>query len=110
MTFLAAAYMPLNLATGVFSMNIREITGTGHWMWDVIVTAFGMLIATAIFWWLVRASSTGVMIGLGIWGCRWRELQPMAFGGSGSGSGSGGGATSKAGDEGGDYEMAPVEE
>lgn len=39
------------------------------------------------------------MIGLGIWGCRWRELQPMSFGGN-----------KAAGDAGGDYEMAPVEE
>ena len=53
-TFLAATYLPLNLATGVFSMNIQEIDGTGHWLWVVIVTAFAMLITTAIFWWLVK--------------------------------------------------------
>jgi len=67
---------------------------------DLVVTSlYTKAIPRNIFWWMVRASSTGVMIGLGIWGCRWRELQPMAFGGN-----------KAAGDAGGDYEMAPVEE
>ena len=70
---------------------------------DLVVTSlYTKAIPSNVFWWTVRATSTGVMIGLGIWGCRWRELQPMNFGGHGG--------TNKAGDEGGDYEMAPVEE
>lgn len=71
---------------------------------DLVVTSlYTKAIPRNAFWWIVRASSIAVMIGLGIWGCRWRELQPMAFGGTSS-------IASKDGGEGGDYEMAPVEE
>lgn len=33
---------------------------------------------------------------LGIWACRWRELQPISFGGIGGGSSSGGGISAGA--------------
>jgi len=68
---------------------------------DLIATSlFTKAIPSNIFWWLVRASSSAIMISLGIWGCRYRELQPMSFGGH----------ATKSGDPGGDYEMAPVGE
>ena len=53
-TYLAAMYLPLNLATGVFGMNIQEIDGTGHWMWTVVITAALMLVTTGLFWWAVK--------------------------------------------------------
>lgn len=35
-------------------MNVQEIDGDGHWMWVVVVTAALMLLATAMFWWIVK--------------------------------------------------------
>ncbi|KAM0800855.1 integral membrane protein S linking to the trans Golgi network-domain-containing protein, partial [Usnea florida] len=31
-------------------------------------------------WWGLQAVSAGLMVGGGVWGCRWRELRPIAFG------------------------------
>jgi hypothetical protein len=71
---------------------------------DLIVTSlYTKAVPRNLFWWLVRASSAAIMIALGIWSCRYRELQPMAFGGSAP-------ATTKSSDAAGDYELAPVEE
>lgn len=33
------------------------------------------------FWWGLQVASAGLMVGLGMWSCRWRELQPITFGG-----------------------------
>ncbi|KAL8404420.1 hypothetical protein RB594_009317 [Gaeumannomyces avenae] len=64
-----------------------------------------------LFWWLTMAASSACAVGLGIWGCRYRELMPISFGGIGggassssagagrSGGGQGGGGGGDAGDE-----------
>ena len=33
------------------------------------------------FWWAVMLLSSALSVALGIWGCRYRELQPVFFGG-----------------------------
>lgn len=38
------------------------------------------------FWWLTMAVSSALSIALGMWGCRYRELQPIIFGGLGGGT------------------------
>lgn len=39
-------------------------------------------------WWGVQAVSAGIMVGGGVWACRWRELRPIAgFGGGRKGGG-----------------------
>ncbi|KAF6218562.1 hypothetical protein HO133_005912 [Letharia lupina] len=63
-------------------------------------------------WWALQAASAGLMVAGGVWGCRWRELRPISFGGGGGGAGAGAGG--KVGGDpggGGEYEMlATVEE
>lgn len=56
-------------------------------------------------------ASSGIAIALGIWGCRYRELQPVFFGGrrilsGGGGAGAASGADVEAAEE---YEMAKME-
>lgn len=34
-----------------------------------------------MMWWLTTAASSAVCVALGMWGCQWRELQPVFFGG-----------------------------
>ncbi|KAB5542676.1 integral membrane protein S linking to the trans Golgi network-domain-containing protein [Coniochaeta sp. 2T2.1] len=34
-------------------------------------------------WWLAMAASSALGVALGVWGCRYRELRPITFGGGG---------------------------
>lgn len=56
MTFLAAPYLPLNLAIGVFGMDIQQINSSGHLLWVVTIIAVLMLLGTAAFSWLIKTS------------------------------------------------------
>ncbi|KAM7185149.1 putative integral membrane protein [Naviculisporaceae sp. PSN 640] len=38
-------------------------------------------------WWLTMAAASAVAVILGTWGCRYRELKPISFGGGGGGGG-----------------------
>jgi protein SYS1 len=47
------------------------------------------------------AGSSGIAVSLGMWGCRYRELKPISFGGIGGGSGAtGNGEGSSTGENG----------
>ena len=58
---------------------------------DFALTLHGLhLVATSLYvrapptnllWWALQAASAALMISLGIWACRWRELRPLSFGG-----------------------------
>lgn len=41
-------------------------------------------------WWLTMFASSAVSVGLATWGCQYRELQPVFFGGRILGAGDGG--------------------
>lgn len=64
-------------------------------------------------WWAIMVLSAALSVSLGIWGCRYRELQPVFFGGGrilGSGTASTGGQQVSTAEglgegEGGDEEM-----
>ena len=49
-TLLAFVYVPLNLATSLFSMNINEINDNGPAVWTFIITAIVAISLTATFW------------------------------------------------------------
>lgn len=40
-------------------------------------------------WWGATGVSSALAIALGMWGCRYRELQPISFGGRGGDRGQG---------------------
>lgn len=52
-------------------------------------------------WWFAMVASSALAVGLGTWGCRYRELQPVFFGGRilGAGDGASAASTSQAHDE-----------
>ena len=52
-------------------------------------------------WWVLQGGSLGLMGVGGVWGCRWRELRPMGFGGGKGKEGGGGGGQQGRGE----YEM-----
>jgi Mg2+ and Co2+ transporter CorA len=60
LSLLATAYLPLNLATSVFGMNLREMTGTGPRVWTFVVTALGL--------WTMTILAYGAVVGRRHWG------------------------------------------
>jgi len=65
------------------SKLVPDFALTIHFIHLLITSLYARAIPTNIYWWLVQACSAALMTVLGIWACRWRELQPMAFGGKG---------------------------
>jgi protein-S-isoprenylcysteine O-methyltransferase Ste14 len=62
LTTLAVIYLPLQLITGIFGMNIKEITGDGIPRWWACLAALGaggvltFLVYLAVKWWQWRSS------------------------------------------------------
>ena len=62
LTTLAVIYLPLQLITGIFGMNIKEITGDGIPKWWACLAALGagggltFLVYLAVKWWQWRSS------------------------------------------------------
>ena len=55
----------------------------------VVVTLYTGALPGNTAWWASMACATGVGVALATWGCRYRELRPIAFGGASSGVGNG---------------------
>ncbi|KAI9818024.1 MAG: hypothetical protein M1827_000648 [Pycnora praestabilis] len=49
-TILAFIFIPLNLATSIFGMNIQELNGSGKRLWSFFVTAIAISFLTFNFW------------------------------------------------------------
>lgn len=57
-TILAFVYVPLNMATSIFGMNIQELNQSGHKVWMFVLTAVLALLVTAGGWFLVDQANT----------------------------------------------------
>ncbi|KAK5172713.1 uncharacterized protein LTR77_002833 [Saxophila tyrrhenica] len=66
------------------SKLVPDFALTVHVINLVVTTVYTRSIPTNVYWWGLQIASSALMIALGIWACRWRELKPMAFGGQGS--------------------------
>lgn len=64
------------------SKLVPDFALTIHLINLLITTLYTHALPTNLYWWLVQFASAGLMVSLGMWACRWRELKPMAFGGS----------------------------
>ena len=112
----------------VRSKLVPDFALTIHFLHLVVVFLVTGKLPRHMMWWLTMAVSGALAVGLGAWGCRYRELQPISFGGGGGAGAagvaegsSGGGEEGVVGDEeqgyargrgrgrgkdgGGDYEM-----
>lgn len=63
------------------SKLVPDFALTIHGVHLVVTSLYTREIPTTLYWWFIQVCSAGLMIGLGMWACQWRELQPMAFGG-----------------------------
>jgi len=69
------------------SKLVPDFAITVHMINLLVTTVYTRSIPTNVYWWGLQICSSALMIALGIWACQWRELKPMAFGGSGGGGG-----------------------
>jgi hypothetical protein len=56
----------------------------------LIVTLYTGELPRHTAWWLSMAAASAVSVALATWGCRYRELKPISFGGGGVASAAGG--------------------
>lgn len=65
----------------VRSKLVPDFALTIHFIHLLITSFYVRAVPTNFLWWMLQAGSSALMISLGIWACRWRELQPINFGG-----------------------------
>ena len=53
-TILAFIYVPLNLATSIFGMNLSELNGSGKELWVFLTTAIIALLIAGTSWFLLE--------------------------------------------------------
>lgn len=78
------------------SKLVPDFALTLHLLHLLITSLYTRSVPTNLLWWTLQAGSAGVMISLGVWACRYRELRPITFGMGGTANGG-----SDAGKEGG---------
>ena len=89
------------------SKLVLDFALTVHFLHLLVVSLYTGQIPRNASWWAAMALSSGLAVMLGMWGCRYRELRPISFGGSGGGNAAANGAagngegSSNAGGEGG---------
>ena len=57
-TILAFVYAPLNLATSVFGMNLKQLNGSGQHLRAFIITAVILLAVTGGSWFLIEQTNS----------------------------------------------------
>lgn len=72
------------------SKLVLDFALTTHFIHLVVVSLYTGQLPRHLFWWLTMAVSSAFGVALGIWGCQYRELRPVFFGGGGGGGGGGG--------------------
>ena len=59
-TILAFIYVPINLATSVFGMNLQQLNQNGQNFWSFVVTAIVALLITGLVWFSLELYNTVV--------------------------------------------------
>ena len=65
------------------SKLVPDFAATIHVLHLIITSLYSRSIPRHWFWWALQVASASLMTFLGVWSCRWRELQPINFGGGG---------------------------
>ena len=63
------------------SKLVPDFALTLHGIHLVLVTLTTRTLPRHMMWWLTMLASAALATGLGVWGCQYRELQPVFFGG-----------------------------
>lgn len=62
------------------SKLVPDFALTLHLLHLLATSLYTRRIPSNLLWWGLQAGSAGVMVSLGIWACRYRELRPITFG------------------------------
>lgn len=65
------------------SKLVLDFALTTHFIHLVVVSLYTGQVPRHLFWWLTMLVSSAVGVAVGIWGCQYRELRPVFFGGGG---------------------------
>ncbi|KAI1430785.1 integral membrane protein S linking to the trans Golgi network-domain-containing protein [Xylaria sp. CBS 124048] len=68
------------------SKLVLDFAFTLHLLHLLIVFIYTGLVPRNVAWWITMIVSGTITVAGGTYGCRWRELQPITFGGVGGGS------------------------
>lgn len=63
------------------SKLVPDFALTIHVLHLVFTTLYTRTLPAHSMWWMAMAGSAAISVGLGMWGCQYRELQPVFFGG-----------------------------
>ncbi|KAF7513675.1 hypothetical protein GJ744_007726 [Endocarpon pusillum] len=61
------------------SKLVPDFALTLHFLHLLTTSLYTRRLPTNLLWWLLQAGSAGVMISLGVWACRYREMRPISF-------------------------------
>ncbi|KAI4262451.1 MAG: hypothetical protein L6R42_002369 [Xanthoria sp. 1 TBL-2021] len=92
-----------------------------HFIHLLVTSLYSKAIPRNWLWWVLQAVSASLMVGGGVWACRWRELRPIEFGGGAAAKGKGrdgdegvgylvGKGKGRGRDGGGEYEMVGIKD
>ncbi|EHY55339.1 Integral membrane protein of the Golgi [Exophiala dermatitidis] len=62
------------------SKLVPDFALTIHFIHFIITSFYTKSIPTNLLWWALEAASASLTISLGVWACRYREMQPISFG------------------------------
>lgn len=62
------------------SKLVPDFALTLHFLHLLTTSLYTRTLPTNLLWWLLQAGSAVVMVSLGVWACRYRELRPISFG------------------------------
>ncbi|KAI1769836.1 integral membrane protein S linking to the trans Golgi network-domain-containing protein [Hypoxylon cercidicola] len=65
------------------SKLVLDFALTLHFVHLVVVTLYTGFVPRNVAWWMTMAVSSVVTVSGGTYGCQWRELRPISFGGNG---------------------------
>ena len=93
----------------VRSKLVPDFALTTHFLHLLVVFFYtGWSIPTNLMWWFAMLASSALAIFVGMWGCQYRELKPISFGGAAAAAAAaveGGSGTVAAGEVTGDEEQ-----
>jgi protein SYS1 len=71
------------------SKLVLDFSLTLHFLHLIIVFLYTGYIPRNAAWWVTMLASGAITVAGGTYGCRWRELRPITFGGGGRSTGNG---------------------
>jgi protein SYS1 len=68
------------------SKLVPDFALTIHFIHLIVTSFYTKSVPTNLLWWALQAVSSALLVSLGVWACRYRELQPISFGGNAAGN------------------------